>query len=503
MPGTPLPLRFGCAAVALLLLASARPSPAAFTAPLTVGSQGNEPLIAVAPDRTIVISALQYLYASTDGGATFFAVARPPFAAEANLASDSSINFDSQGRLYFTFDWPYAGATAVCTADSPLGPTPTWTSNPSALPGATDRMWIIAPSTSAAYAVTNQGLYETTFLTSADRGLTWTPRGFGPGLLEPQTGPLLSDPAGTHVFQVAKSGGELGFYVYTPSSPGEVVGEYRGTGAPAPLALPSGAFATDGTLWTSTEASNGTGGYLVEALASTDQGVTWRTLPPVPGTTTGTSTFSWVAAGAPGHVGVLYYRTPSNGHPNTLTNATWDALWAETFDAGAASPHWTVTTLETGIRTGAICIAAGCSGTNRFAGDFISSIFDPDGVAHLTWMRAVPLTVRYARVVGSAVAVSGPELPARHWLGAPVPNPASRGTAIRYGLARATTASLTVFDLTGRHLRTLAAGRLEAGVHEAAWDGRDENGRQVGDGIYFVRLLAGGETHKRTVVTVR
>src|SRR5436309_4213610 len=68
--------------------------------PITVGTQGNEPLIAVAPDRTIVISALQYLYASTDGGQSFFPVARPPFASQLNLASDSSINFDPQGRLY-------------------------------------------------------------------------------------------------------------------------------------------------------------------------------------------------------------------------------------------------------------------------------------------------------------------------------------------------------------------------------------------------------------------
>ena len=29
--------------------------------PVTVGTTGNEPLIAVAPDRTIVISALQHL----------------------------------------------------------------------------------------------------------------------------------------------------------------------------------------------------------------------------------------------------------------------------------------------------------------------------------------------------------------------------------------------------------------------------------------------------------
>src|SRR5207249_11242203 len=110
----------------------------AFAAPVPVGTAGNEPLITVGPPpaRTIVISALQHMYASDDHGATFYAVAEPPFASQANLNSDSSINFDPDGRLYLTFDWPYAGSTAMCTTDGPMA-NPTWTSNPAALPGGT------------------------------------------------------------------------------------------------------------------------------------------------------------------------------------------------------------------------------------------------------------------------------------------------------------------------------------------------------------------------------
>ena len=42
--------------------------------------------------------------------------------------------------------------------------------------------------------------------------------------------------------------------------------------------------------------------------------------------------------------------------------------------------------IESNVHTGAICAAAGCSGDNRFAGDFINAIIDANDVAHLTWM---------------------------------------------------------------------------------------------------------------------
>jgi hypothetical protein len=48
---------------------------------------------------------------------------------------------------------------------------------------------------------------------------------------------------------------------------------------------------------------------------------------------------------------------------------------------------WTVKTVESAIHTGTICISASCSGSNRSAGDFISSIIDSNDVDHLTWMK--------------------------------------------------------------------------------------------------------------------
>jgi len=390
-----------CIVASLLAVA-----PANAGSPVTVGIHGNEPLITKAPDGTLYISALQHLYRSTDSGASWTELLGPIYASTLNLNSDSSISVDPGNRLYFTFDYPYAGTTAVCTSDD-RGTT--WTCNPAVVPGGTDRMWILAPSTTAAYEVTNQGLYETAFLQSSDRGATWTPTELGAGLLEPQSGPLLQQSGSSDVLQIIKIYGtlpqevpELKVYVYHPGSTGTIISDIRSTGLPLPLALPSASFGTDGQLWVSSEEANPAGGRQVVLARSTNTGVTWSKLAPIPGTTSGTAIFSWVAAGGPHHVGVLYYYTSDNGDPGALTNSTWSTMWAESFNADSPVPTWTVTNVESTIHKGAICIAADCSGSNRFAGDFISAIIDPNEVAHLTWMKQEggtgAISIRYEQI---------------------------------------------------------------------------------------------------------
>jgi len=68
------------------------------------------------------------------------------------------------------------------------------------------------------------------------------------------------------------------------------------------------------------------------------------------------------------------------------------------------------------------------------------------------------------------------------------PNPFNPDTRIQFALPRAADISLEVYNIMGQKVRTLAARHLRAGVHEVAWDSRDESGRRVSSGIYFYRL---------------
>jgi hypothetical protein len=89
-------------------------------------------------------------------------------------------------------------------------------------------------------------------------------------------------------------------------------------------------------------------------------------------------------------------------------------------------------------------------------------------------------------------------------LDAAAPNP-SRGTAvaIRFGLARADQVDLRIFDVTGRLVKTLARGSFAAGPHAMAWDGTNDSGVGVQQGIYFYRLVTEEGTLSRSVTLQR
>ena len=82
------------------------------------------------------------------------------------------------------------------------------------------------------------------------------------------------------------------------------------------------------------------------------------------------------------------------------------------------------------------------------------------------------------------------------------PNPFNPKTRIEFSLAEAGEASLQIYSIDGRLLRTLAAGRRAAGNHDLAWDGLDQHGRPLPSGIYLARLAAGGKlfTHRMTLL---
>src|SRR5262245_24152785 len=67
---------------------AAQHASAPVSTPVTVGSLGNEPVLALAPDGTLYISALQHFYRSTDNGATWTNLPGPPESNQLNLASD-------------------------------------------------------------------------------------------------------------------------------------------------------------------------------------------------------------------------------------------------------------------------------------------------------------------------------------------------------------------------------------------------------------------------------
>jgi flagellar hook assembly protein FlgD len=88
-------------------------------------------------------------------------------------------------------------------------------------------------------------------------------------------------------------------------------------------------------------------------------------------------------------------------------------------------------------------------------------------------------------------------------LGASIPNPALSSTRIEYRVPSRGAVTLRLLDVAGREVRVLVQGDVEAGRHEATWDGRDAHGRTVPAGAYFYELTAGGERSTRQIIRLR
>jgi hypothetical protein len=96
-----------------------------------------------------------------------------------------------------------------------------------------------------------------------------------------------------------------------------------------------------------------------------------------------------------------------------------------------------------------------------------------------------------------ALGATGTELqPAR-------PNPFGTRTELRFSMSQAGPVSIEVFNVLGQRVIRLAEGSMSAGEHFVDWTGKDDFGRSVADGIYFVLMRANNSTATRRVVRIR
>jgi hypothetical protein len=97
-------------------------------------------------------------------------------------------------------------------------------------------------------------------------------------------------------------------------------------------------------------------------------------------------------------------------------------------------------------------------------------------------------------------------LPLKTLLGITYPNPFKQMTAIRYQIAESDKAkdiSLKVYDAAGRLVRTVIKGKCEPGYYTQVWDSRDDLGRKVPAGVYFVRFQTDGYQKTKKAILLR
>jgi len=88
-------------------------------------------------------------------------------------------------------------------------------------------------------------------------------------------------------------------------------------------------------------------------------------------------------------------------------------------------------------------------------------------------------------------------------IAAPYPNPATTSAAIPFSLANAGTASIQVFDLSGRTVATPASGNFSAGQHTVNWDIKSSDGTPLPNGFYSVVITVGNTVMTQRIMVLR
>jgi hypothetical protein len=122
------------------------------------------------------------------------------------------------------------------------------------------------------------------------------------------------------------------------------------------------------------------------------------------------------------------------------------------------------------------------------------ALYDPDGSR--SDMGAIPFSGTTSETTNEAV-------PLRFSLAQNVPNPFNPTTSIAFTISTSDNAELAIYDITGRHVRTLLQQHLDVGVHSVVWDGTDATGRHVASGLYVYRLSATEQTIVRRMTLLR
>lgn len=185
---------------------------------------------------------------------------------------------------------------------------------------------------------------------------------------------------------------------------------------------------------------------------------------------------AWSALGTGAHGGNAALAVDKNGILHTGT-ARWDgSAWSS---------------LGTGLN-GAVQALAPRGSADLFVGGLFSTAGGAPAANIALWHEPTPSPV--------PLDVTAPASVVLHEA---VPNPFNPQTTLRFDVHQAALVRLTIHDLRGRLVRSLVNEEIQAGAHEATWNGRDDTGAQVASGRYLARIDAGTQQATTSLMLVR
>jgi len=84
-----------------------------------------------------------------------------------------------------------------------------------------------------------------------------------------------------------------------------------------------------------------------------------------------------------------------------------------------------------------------------------------------------------------------------------VPNPFKQSTTINYQLTKPGLVSLKIYNIAGQTVKTLVNTVQTQGLYSVPWNGSDDDGMNVSNGVYFYRIQAGGMSQTRKMIILK
>jgi hypothetical protein len=137
-------------------------------------------------------------------------------------------------------------------------------------------------------------------------------------------------------------------------------------------------------------------------------------------------------------------------------------------------------------------------------------IAEPNRNLHLAWVdsRDGNEEIYYREYIDPQNGTGGGDDARPPWIPVPLaissrPNPFSASTDIELSVPQTCLASVSIYDVNGRCVRKLFSRTIPRGAYAATWDGRDDAGRAVAPGVYFVLGRAAKQSIERKIILLK
>ncbi|MCK4353176.1 T9SS type A sorting domain-containing protein [candidate division WOR-3 bacterium] len=105
--------------------------------------------------------------------------------------------------------------------------------------------------------------------------------------------------------------------------------------------------------------------------------------------------------------------------------------------------------------------------------------------------------------ISVGVEETTPELPTHFSLAQNQPNPFSKTTVVSFQCPAVSDISLRIYDVTGKLVKTLVDEKRKPGSYKVNWNGTNNSGEMVANGVYFYKLQADNFTRTRKLILLK